>query len=271
MKSSVCPLSAKTDKAVIIFLFVTLITSCVDHNIEYDPCVKFDIHGTYEYPIPFQSDAWFELRSLEERVDACQIPQQVLDTITTEALLETLLNYPLLFEYTAFDVMQNGFERIKGEQKGFAEFYSRKDAFEIALDRYTKMSVRCDNFYPPFLNEIKTPASISFANFEFVMFQDEFMNALDEKEVQMFFERILQKLELKYQYGEEYKEYGVWISCAILGKIMLKNDFQPFKDFCVKEPFMEFFVQRVPVFRPENVDVTGEIFQYAKQYAKVKG
>jgi hypothetical protein len=244
---------------------------CVNHDIEYSPCVRFNIPGAYQYPIPFQSDAWFELRTLEERVSACQIPQAVLDTISTAALLETLLNYPLLFEYAAFDIMQNGFERIKGEQKGFAAFYSRSDAFEVALARYNNMHVRCDGVYPPFPKDLATPASVALMHVEFMLFQDEFIKVLNEGETRILFQAVFRKLELKNQHNDMYQEYGKWLSCAVLGKIMFENNFEAFKEYCDKEPFVEFFIHRVPVYRPENLDVTAQIFRFARQYMDALG
>jgi hypothetical protein len=255
---------------VSILSFLLLITSCTYHDIENGGCRSFKISGTYTYPIPFQSDAWFELRSLDERVNACQIPDDVLASISTEALLETLLNYPLLNDFVAFDVMQRGFERIKGEQHGFAELYSRPDLFDVALDRYNKMSVHCNDTYPPFVQG-KAVASIGFICLEFMMFQDEFLNALNAGQQLNLFRAVFDKLQLKNTLPDEYKDFAKWLSFALLGKIMFKDEFKPFTDFCATEPFMEFFVHQVPGYRPSELDLEKEITTYASQYLAMHG
>jgi hypothetical protein len=262
-------LVARILKIIPLSCFI-LIASCTDHDIENGGCRSFNVPGTYTYPVTFQSDAWFDLRSLEEKVNACQIPDNVLDSISTEALLETLLNYPLLNDFAAFDVMQRGFERIKSEQDGFGELYGRSDLFDVVTDRYNKMSVHCNDTYPPFVNGTAV-ASIGFMCLEFMMFQDEFLNALNREQQLQLFKAVSDKLQQKNTLPDQYKDFSKWLSFALLGKIMFKNEFKPFIEFCRTEPFMEFFVQQVPGYRPSTLDLEKAITTYASQYLAMHG
>ena len=50
----------------------------------------------YEYPIQPGTDEWKKFTTVAQMVEVCQIPEKKLKNMTTEALVETVLNYPLL-------------------------------------------------------------------------------------------------------------------------------------------------------------------------------
>lgn len=56
----------------------------------------------YQYPITPADEAWADFKTSQEMYDACQIPDGVLTRMTTEALLETVLNYPFLGTYKCY-------------------------------------------------------------------------------------------------------------------------------------------------------------------------
>ena len=47
-------------------------------------------------------------------VQVCQVPEEILQQLTTPALLETCLSYPLLLDMFAFDDLKKGFEQTPG-------------------------------------------------------------------------------------------------------------------------------------------------------------
>jgi len=64
------------------------------------------------------------------------IPLEILETISTGDLFESLLSYPFIIDYGAWGKMQVGFEKLKSENRGFAELYSREDLFQIICNWY---------------------------------------------------------------------------------------------------------------------------------------
>ena len=92
------------------------------------------IHTPYEYPVRPGSAQWQKFESRSEMVDACQIPQDILDNLSTQALLETILDYPLLSDMTTVSHApegqddEAGFRHIAGSFNGLQEFMSRTDA-----------------------------------------------------------------------------------------------------------------------------------------------
>ena len=68
-----------------------------------DPMEKPEGADTpYEYPVRPGMDAWAQYQSLEEQIEACQVPEELLSAMTTEALVETVADYPLLVNILAY-------------------------------------------------------------------------------------------------------------------------------------------------------------------------
>ena len=72
------------------FAFALPITA--DANVQN----PYYITEPYEYPIVPGTDEWRNLNSLYDMVQACAVPQEVLEHMTTHALAETVLNYPFM-------------------------------------------------------------------------------------------------------------------------------------------------------------------------------
>jgi hypothetical protein len=195
--------------------------------IQQGECMPFSISDTYEYPIVSGTEEWKEFQTSIEMVQACQIPDKKLKSISTEGLLETLLRYPLILDYMAANLQQDGFERIKSQNNGFEELYGRTDFFDVITERYELMSLNCEkNLYPPFINGIETPIQISFQTIEFFMYQDDLLKNINSNQRIQILEIVFDKLQAKEEYGISQNEYLV--SFAILGKIMLLENYSPF-------------------------------------------
>jgi len=108
--------------------------------------VTYSTHGqvqikTYEFPIIPGSQKWAMLSTGQEMVDICQIPDSILRSLTTQALAQTCLNYPLFFQHTALnderkaiDVMIKGFN-------GLNELTLRKDGLNELIKLYKEIPV----------------------------------------------------------------------------------------------------------------------------------
>lgn len=251
-------------------LFLLLIISCSKDDVEIRQgnCMPFYISDTYTYPILPGTNEWKELRSLAEKVEVSQIPTKRLKSISTQGLLETLLNYPLVLDYIFFDNMQIGFDRIKNENKGFAELYSRKDIFKVVTERYRYMSLDCGKrLYPPYITGEPAPNEVAFQTYEFFIFQDEFLEGLNENQQSEVFDLVYEKLQKKSE--NNFSEYSKLVSCAILGKIMYRNNYLPFIEICTEKEFMKFFIDKIPMYRPDNILPVEIIEEYAKKFKAI--
>lgn len=74
----------------------------------------------------------------------CQIPEDILQKMSTPGLVETVLSYPLYGDMLVLSSkletgMEEGFSAMSSRFNGFAELYARKDAGGVLLARYRAM------------------------------------------------------------------------------------------------------------------------------------
>jgi hypothetical protein len=63
----------------------------------------------WDYPVKPGTKEWNELKTEKERINAVQIPDDVLDSMTTEDMVDACINFPLFGYYSAFNTPQEGF------------------------------------------------------------------------------------------------------------------------------------------------------------------
>ena len=92
----------------------------------------------YEYPIVPGMPEWGELHSGEKMYAATNIPDEILEKMNTEILIESILTHPLLFTSlisSADSEGKQGLERFSLSCTAVQELYKRKDAGIILVYR----------------------------------------------------------------------------------------------------------------------------------------
>lgn len=116
----------------LVFLVFTLAfgmavsVSAADEVI--DATEEYAIDVPYEYPVRPGTQEWAQLDSHNQKVDICQIPEAVLKNMTTQALCESVLNYPLMGDMLAYDNPDMGYTVILYSFNGLKELVQREDA-----------------------------------------------------------------------------------------------------------------------------------------------
>lgn len=240
-------------------IILMIIFSC--SKVETNDCFSYSFPDAYEFPIKPGTQDWINLGSREARANACMIPEDILQKISTGGLFESLLSYPFILDYIAWEEWQVGFEALKTENKGFAELFNRRDLYRVIYDWYESMSPDCKEWiYHP----DHAPIQIELGIIEMCIFQDEFLNSLNQDEIIEIFKLISYKLQLKIDQG--CSEAEKWIPLAILGKIMYREEFKPFIVECNNNEFIRFFIDSIPFYRPVKIDPIEIISRYAKEF-----
>ena len=85
-----------------VFISVILIVSFTNTALAVEALTEsYTITEAYQYPIVPGTAEWASFKTRMEKVAACQIPESILKNMTTEALVETVMNYPLLVDIFA--------------------------------------------------------------------------------------------------------------------------------------------------------------------------
>lgn len=105
------------------------------------PILSFsqDADDVYDYPIKPGTEEWKQLKNIPEAEEACQIPNNILSSISTKGLLITCMNYPLKISILASNNYKNGFESIMKTFNGAQELINRADIVPVLLDFYSEI------------------------------------------------------------------------------------------------------------------------------------
>ncbi|MCR4598478.1 MAG: hypothetical protein K5678_05530 [Acetatifactor sp.] len=118
-------------KKIAIILSCVLVLTCM----LYGPVVHANrdqsnmITKPYDYPIKPGTQEWIALPSVIERREACEIPQEILERMTTSALVESVITYPFFIDTIgAFNSFEEGLNWVATYFSGIDELLSRSDA-----------------------------------------------------------------------------------------------------------------------------------------------
>jgi len=135
----------KTKKILFLLAFSVMVVGChqekfnsfgddgklIDSN---EPVKKLP----WDYPVKPGTDAWAKFQTHDEMVAACQIPEDILSNLSTEDLTDICLQYPLLIDIFAFNIVNDGLDKLFSDFNGIKELYRRKDLSVSLLKRYNE-------------------------------------------------------------------------------------------------------------------------------------
>ena len=128
----------------VLLTFMMLAVLCTGCASEKDEKAK-QIDTPYVYPIQPGTEEWAKLDSLDAKIAVCKVDPELMNSMTTEALLETVLDYPLLPNIYAFSSAEIGIGSGSGYFEGLQMLHDREDAAECiqkAIDTGTDDPLR---------------------------------------------------------------------------------------------------------------------------------
>ena len=103
-----------------------------------------DLKSAQLYPVT-TTDMWQDMSRLE-RVAACQLSEDDLQVMTTEDLLQCVLNNPFMIDIYAFSTYEMGFKHIYDEFEMLSLLVERDDYGEVLLDTYSSIPIESSLF-----------------------------------------------------------------------------------------------------------------------------
>lgn len=94
--------------------------------------------GSYNYPIFPTTPEWMALVARQDMVDACKIPEKRLRSMSTQAVIQALWEFPLILDVSMFydRNYQQGFEFVIASLDSYQELIKRDDAVDCLWERY---------------------------------------------------------------------------------------------------------------------------------------
>lgn len=208
----------------LIFLFIM-------KNLSLFFCLMIPFIGyaqndaVWEYPVLPGTESWVNLENHQEKVDVCQIPNDVLNVINTSQLLQLCLDYPLLTDIYAFNSMSNGFDAFYSNFNGIRELVKREDAVEYLLIRY-KLELEqqiaiLNNSVVPLIT--KGDYIFKISSIEMILGCNQLQSGLSKITQKAIMRDLLSGYEKKYESLSEFKGFGfhanVYSRANIINKI----------------------------------------------------
>jgi hypothetical protein len=180
------------------------------------------VSGPYEFPIKPGSEEWKAFTTINQMVEACQIPQSLLRSMTTADLLETCLEYPIYIDLLAFDNKQRGFEHITAGFNGLQELLKRNDVGTAAVEKYRTLD-------PDAVDDAtKWHYSKQFFYLEILLAQDTVITKLSKNERIQLLNEAHNKFLMKGRHQDKFSPIVFTSNALLMGRIMVKDNYMPF-------------------------------------------
>ncbi|MDO5442818.1 MAG: hypothetical protein Q4G10_04040 [Bacteroidia bacterium] len=143
-------------KKFTFLLLLFLVISCQNGILNVEDSSSFEEINPAEVetvlvdePFVFLSETdffkWSHIDKLEDRFKACEIPENQLKIMTTEALLKSILHYPLNYLIFAYNSSSQAIDLIMANSSLHKEFVTRPDVSSAFLNIFSKTSISFDS------------------------------------------------------------------------------------------------------------------------------
>lgn len=179
------------------------------------------INIPYDFPTKPGTEAWKNLKTGQEMVDACQIPIEVLQQLSTSALAETCLNYPLALDYSAYNDERVGIKHAINNFNGLQELSRRTDGASALMNIYKNMPVNTKQAQISI--KTKDNASVLHISYlELLLSNNVFRDKLSTKECISLSKIVQNKYEEKLKENDVYSLYSIK-KTLLLGALILEK------------------------------------------------
>ena len=163
-------------------------------------CAYSQVKAPFDYPVKPGSKEWATFKSHEEMVSACQIPVEILSQLPTKALVSICINYPLRYDYYAYNDVRKGISIVIKSFNGFNELSKRPDATRELIEVYKQTAVL--KAIP--LVESNDDSLLKIGFIELLIADDLFLNNLSPEELNEL------KILASVKYAEKQKAYNLY-------------------------------------------------------------
>ena len=176
----------------------------------------------YEYPLKPGMPQWKSFKTFRQKLDACQVPNDVLASMSTDALVKTCMSYPL-YEviFMAHEGGQKGFDAVLRGSNGFRELMTRKDAGTSLLSLYR--SIDPQGYDPSWEPAKRGQFAATLIRVEVMLSQYSVLSNMSSSERQILLSVAIDKYNKKLLSIHLYAAYGLQNSAFLVGRVLIKQ------------------------------------------------
>lgn len=248
-------------KTITISLLIIIAVSISINAQDYINIARSKNIDAYEFPIKPGTPEWGVLSSHTEMLEVCQIPEQILSNMSTEGLILTCLNYPMSRDMLAFKNLQYGVEIVISNFNGLRELLGRPDRSVKLLEVYRGMNP--EGFDQEWTLVQKGKYAFEFVYIEILLSQDIIISNLKKSDKHLLLRECLLKFDSKQKYHEVYGIHSLKTTGLIIGRIVQKENFKPFKQKIFENEKLKVFLQQATL---SDIEILNEIIISAQQF-----
>ncbi len=194
------------------YLELELIKDCLEYMNMPRP------EGSYNYPVYPGMKAWADFTSTPDMVEACQVPTEVLEKQSTQAVIQAIWEYPFFYEVMLdYGKYQRAYDNIFLTNNAHKELIKRDDAGIRLFQRYILVEPCLDG------------VTILPRTLEVMISQEYFLSqlTLDDK---------IALMKTVFEKENEREKRGITLSATtnatylLMGRIMQNSGYKPFTD-----------------------------------------
>lgn len=106
----------------------------------------YDENGDLIYPLTMDNPEWKSLGN-DERLEVCQIPKEILRSLTTEEVLYMVQFYPNMPIYYPFITEEEGYIYMQENVNVIQELESRDDYVQVVLKAYVEWEIPLESAF----------------------------------------------------------------------------------------------------------------------------
>lgn len=175
----------------------------------------------YDFPVKPGSEQWAAFTTGQQMVDACQIPEDVLSQLSTEALAETCMNYPLYFEYLSSNNERTGIAYLISSFNGLQELSKRADGASALIKIYTKLPINTASLAKT-VGQSRNMLHLGYV--ELLLADNAFFNKISTSELNELKKVVVAKYAEKVKENKSYSLLGIQKSLLLGARIIEKTD-----------------------------------------------
>lgn len=240
--------------SVLLVTLASFIVSCTDKYASEDvPSSNIlETRGTNiglnkYYPIVPIMEEWKSFKTDDEMWKACQLNNEVLFNLSTKELADACMEFPLAYNYIAYDDQIEGIFSIFRNFNGLQELARRTDMAEVLLDIYKKIDfTQKENMK----SKINNSLGLSLGYLELLFSTDNFLDGFSDHQLTDLANAAKDKFKMKLQHFDYFGNFCLYQSLVVCAGVKMKQNKTISED---ERQFLESFIHFYPIFPKEAI------------------
>jgi hypothetical protein len=215
----------------------------------------------YDFPIKPGTKEWKSLSSYEDRLNAYNIPANLLENMNTPDLVKTCLNYPEFRLIMTRNSLQQGYDYLKSIFNGFRELEKRIYAGVELLKEFKKLN---PSDIKNFDTQVKQGEfAFRFTYIEILLAQKPILTTMDNESKKELVITFIPNFEATEKMSDYYGIFGLRTSALVLARLLDVNHYQDFIMTKSKNNNLRVFVDYTIM---GDANILSDIISFSKAY-----